>query len=286
MKKFFPSSSAFMIGDTVMTKYDGGCLRMILAKANGLRTGEIPEAYKRVGAAHENATYKELVADPTIKAVQKELPVKRMLTDSVLYSGRMDFKTVREGLEEPIIIEAKGTISKNTRRDVIRKRGFNISYLAQLVSYMFEARTTYGKLKCGYYEENEAGELQEMEGHTFKVRITDSGRIDVDGEPSGHNVAEMLAHQRAAARVIERNEIGPRPDKWNQKWGGPCTSCALARTCELVDSGAIETGDDFIASAKQDGEAAKAVQRVEPVVNKIKVKKPKGESKNGKSKKN
>jgi hypothetical protein len=272
-KKFYPSSSAFMLGDVVMTKYDSGCLRSILAKANGIRTGEIHPVYKRVGAAHEDAYAELLSQDDKNISIEREVQVKKEISLDVQYSGRMDFRVLRalpDGTHETIIHETKGTVSKNTRRD-FRKGEYNVSYLAQLVSYMVDERTTKGKLVCGYYEEDDSGVLRMQETREYRVTVTDTGRLDVDGEPSGYNVADLLAHRRAAAAVLENHEVGPRPDKWNQKWGGPCGRCAFSKTCDAWDSGALGTDTAmFLGSAEEDAAVARATVQADPIINKVK----------------
>lgn len=278
MKKFYPSSSAFMIGDTVMTKYDSGCLRSILVKASGIKTGDIHPVYKKVGATHEWRYLVELRQDEKNISIEAEVVTKKKLSEEVMYSGRMDFRVMRDTTEGPVCVihETKGTVSKNTRRDW-RKGEYNLTYLAQLVSYMVDERSTRGMLVCGYYEENDHGALERLEQRRFKVQITDSGRIDVDGQPSGFNVADLLTHRRAVVEILEENKIGPRPDKWNQKWGGPCTRCAFKNTCDKYD----ELGGDtkgFLESAEEDARLARETPQADPVVNKIKIKKPKGET--------
>ena len=288
MKKFYPSSSAFMIGDTVMTKYDGGCLRSILAKANGVRTGELHPTYKRIGAVHEEKYHKELLADENYAKVLREIPIRKSIADTVDYSGRLDFLTMSAKDDTEVVHECKGTASKNARRDY-RKGIYNVTYLAQTVSYMIDRRTTRGKMVCGYYEQNDLGDLLEQERHVFRVTITETGRIDVNGEPSGYNVADVLAHRHAAAQHIERNEVGPRPDKWNQQWGGPCTRCVFNQACEKYDNTQERNTETFLRDAEICVQTAP--KQPDPVINKVKVKKlkaekkPKGSKKNGREEK-
>jgi hypothetical protein len=261
--KFYPSSSAFMVGDTVVTKYNSGCLRSILIQSHGIREGDIPEAYQRVGAEHERVHEQELNAQGVLYV--REMVTKAQLSDKVEYSGRADFVCTIPNVGT-VIDECKGHSSKNTRRDVIRNGEYNISYLAQLVSYMTRFRTQKGRLVCGYYEETEDGALVRQEERTFKVEIDDAGGIDVDAVPSGYSVADLLAHQRAAVRVLENQEVAARPDKWNQKFGGPCTFCPFKAACDQYDTqgGSVQ---EFLESAKA---AVKALPpKKVPEINKV-----------------
>lgn len=278
MKKFYPSSSGFLQAGTVITKYDSGCLRSILIKSEGIRTGEIPLIYQQVGKAHEDQHLAALKADPRVLAVVPEFKISRQLTDEVEYAGRADFKVFLHGREEPIVHETKGTVSKNTRRDVIKKGLYNVSYLAQLVSYMVQFRTTKGKLVCAYYEdaaeEGAPVELVKVDERTFRVEINDAGNIEVDGQPSGYGVEDLLAHQAAAVEVLTTGTIADRPDKWNQKYGGPCSNCAFKKTCDAWDQGALQSREEFLCSARLDAEAAQTNAKEDPKP--FKVKKPKG----------
>lgn len=235
-----------MVGDTVVTKYNSGCLRSILIQSHGIREGDIPEAYQRVGAEHERQHAEDL-KDAGIPFV-REMVIKAQLSANVEYSGRADFVCTIPNVGT-VIDECKGHSSKNTRRDVIRNGEYNISYLAQIVSYMTRFRTQKGRLVCGYYEETEDGALVRQEERTFKVEIDDAGGIDVDAVPSGYSVADLLAHQRAAVRVLENQEVATRPDKWNQKFGGPCTFCPFKAACDQYDAqgGSVEA---FLSSAQ------------------------------------
>lgn len=246
MYKFYPSSSAFMVGDLVITKYDSGCLRSILIRANGIRTGAIPELYQRCGATAEV----QHAADLKAKGVTfiREMGLKAQLTPNVEYSGRADFVCQVPNIGT-VVDECKGHTSKDTRRSVIRNGEYNISYLAQLVSYMVRLRTQKGRLVCGYYEEDERGQLVRQEERTFKVEIDEDGAILVDGVSSTYSVTDLLAHQRAAARVLENQEIAPRPDKAAQKYGGPCSYCPFKAACDAHDL-SPSTTDEFLALAQ------------------------------------
>jgi len=169
--------------------------------------------------------------------------------------------------------------SKNTRRDVIRKGEYNLSYLAQLVSYMVRLRTQKGRLICGYYEENHAipPVLERQEERIFKVEIDGDGSILVDGASSGFGVADLLAHQRAAVRVLENQEVGPRPDKAVLKYGGPCSFCPFKAACDSYD--VIGGGtEQFLQLARN----AVAALPPKPAPKAFKTKKPSKEKSNGK----
>jgi hypothetical protein len=278
MKKLYPSSAAFMMGDVVVTEYDSGCLRKILLTEKGIKS-PFPAIYGRLGAVHEILHEQKIRTDEQVESFLREVPIRVPITDypNVQYSGRADFICQYVDKKE-VIHETKATISKNTRLQM-RKGQVKTNQLAQLVSYMIIRQTQWGKIIAGYYEENAAGELVQTEEKIYKVFIDDEGAIWVDGQPSGFTVYDQIAHRQAAAQVISEGIIGGRPDKWDDKYKGPCARCIHKDTCTAVDIGAIATPEAFVQQAKRDSETALENRKPDPVPNKLKVKKP---SKKGK----
>lgn len=262
-KRLYPSSSAFMWGDTVLTEYDSGCLRSILLRAHGAVTS-IPKVFERVGAAHEDWYENVLKQDPTLITFSREVVIKQPIegAEGVLYSGRMDVLAAHKA--GTVIHETKGTISKNSRLSVIRKGLVKLNQLAQLVSYMIVKQVPRGKLVVGYYEEDEHGALVHQEGREFKVEIDDSGSILVDGTPSGYSVFDQIAHRQAAAKVLAGNVVAARPDKWDQKWGGPCGNCVFKSACDRYDQGQFATVEEYIDAGREAARDAEANKGVEP----------------------
>ncbi len=260
-KRLYPSASAFMWGNSVITEYDSGCLRSILLSAHGART-EIPKVYMQVGAAHEEWYEGQLKADDRVSGFEREVPVQFPVPDyeDVTYSGRIDVVVDYLHLEDAVLAETKGTISKNTRLKVIRKGIVKLNQLAQLVSYMIAKQVSRGKLVVGYYQATDSGELVHCEGREFRVTIDEAGLILIDGIPSGFSVMDQLAHRQAAARVLSTGEIADRPANADQKYGGPCTYCTFKDVCDKYDKGDV-SGPEFIAGGL---EAARTAVTKEP----------------------
>ena len=245
MIKYYPSSSGFLVGGLAVTKYNNGCLRSILIQSHGIREEGIAQLHIDCGARHEETHEAELKVQGV--PYVREMVIKAELKPGVEYSGRADF--VCQESVGTVVDECKGHTSKNTRRDVIRKGEYNVGYLAQLCSYMVRLRTQYGRLVCGYYEEDDLGRLHRQEERTFKVEIDDDGSILVDGASSGYGVADLLAHQTEAIRVLETQEIAARPDKAGLKFGGPCSFCPFKAACDSYDATGGST-EDFLALAR------------------------------------
>lgn len=279
-KKINPSSAAFLWDNLVITDYSSGCLRAILMNSKGIREASIPKAYAEVGEAHEKQHELMLQSSDQVVAYVREYAVKVPVAgyEDIMYSGRIDFLCNYLSVGK-VVHETKGTISKNTRLKVLRKGEVKVNQLAQLVSYMIVVKTTKGKLFCAYYELDN-GVLQKQEERVFKVEIDDSGAIFIDGTQSQFTVQQQMAHRNMSAKVVQNDLIYDRPDKWNQKFGGPCTSCVFKRTCDAYDDIPM-TVEEFCDSAKQDI-ALKAVidaSKPSPLPNVKRVSKTKKENK-------
>lgn len=287
MIKLYPSSAAFMQEDTVITGYDSGCLRKILLTSKNVR-GQIPTVYMEVGAVHENQYEALLKSDPTVSRFLRELPIKQPVPgfETVMYSGRMDF-VVEEILKRTegvtfapmktreVITETKGSISKTTRREVIRKGNVKVNQLAQLVSYMIARQSPYGRLVCAYYERHpETLQLVKCEERMFKIFIDDEGAVLIDGMPSGFTVEDQINHRKAAAKVLVEDRVGERPDGWTDIYKGPCCRCIHKDTCSRFDAGHVKDTEEFVALARVDLDIAVINKKPEPEANWLKIKKP------------
>lgn len=260
LKKYYPSSAAFMFGDLTMTKDSSGCLRRILFASHGLRD-EIDPIYSEVGKAHEEWV------ESRLKGFQREVPVRgQVLGTDVEYSGRADF------LNEHEIIECKGTISKRVRLDVIRKGNVKINHLAQLVSYLIQLERSNGALIVGFYEQNEDKQFICTEHREFKITIDDEGRILIDGTLSGYRVHDQLAHMQRAAKHLAEGTLGPRPADWDAKYTSPCNYCPFKSACDKVDSG---ERSDPLALAKEALDEHKLKPKREIEIPQLKLKKEK-----------
>lgn len=263
--KIYPSSAGFLWGTLVKTEYDSACLRSILIRSHGVRT-PIAKTYSKVGEVHEGLHEQELRQDSRVEGYERELVIKSEVIDGVFYSGRCDFKVEYKGVGT-VIHECKSTVGRGTRDSAIRRGKVKINHLAQLSSYLTQLRTTRGKLVYGYYELNELDVYEQVERRDYKVQVNDVGALYVDGQPSGYNVADQLAHQLAAAKVLKEQIIWDRPDNAFASWGSPCNFCPFRRTCDEYDAGKIETVEELVESARED---VKGYVVTEPKVNRIK----------------
>lgn len=249
------SSSGFMWGDLVISKYSSPCLRNIYLKAWGIYTGLSDPKYAVLGALNEERYEKEDVASyPDLKSAEREQEIKNPLSfnSSYLFSGRADFVTESYGNPNVVVHENKSADSTNTRLEVIRKGNYVPENLAQLVSYMDQKKTPYGVLSYDFYERGKSKKQEDVskwyrrEGRRFAVEINKNGIILVDQQASLFSIRDLWDHQKAQVRCIENDEIGPRPYNWEQKWGSPCTFCKFKPVCDRWDSEEIKTTKEFV----------------------------------------
>lgn len=230
--KLYNSAAAFAIGNAVYTETSSGCLRAIVLSANGIRTDIAPE-YKRVGALHEDLYAVKL--GPTLKA--RELPVRRELSNGVLQSGRMDFILTNDEIHE-----TKGSYSETVKRGPIGKGEPKLNHLAQLVTYLINAKQPVGKLIYGYYEETPDGkDLVLKAERAIEVRIGEDGTILIDGAISEWNVADQLKHTELAANALTDSQVPPRPINADDGYASPCRFCDFRTACDKYDEGGQNT---------------------------------------------
>lgn len=255
MLKYYPSSSGFIdeLGQ-VYTKYDSGCLRSILA-SQGL-TKTIPKFYKTLGDADEE-NFEKVIQSLNLK-YQREKPIKRQLSETVQYSGRIDFEVETEnGI---VIVEKKATVSTSVRLQCIRKSNYRSGNLAQLVSYLLHTELSFGTLRYDFYQQKEDGTLVSTEHRTYEVEIKEDGRIFVDGLPSPFSAEDQVRHMVVATEALDKNEVKQRPKDWMEHWTSPCRFCKFSGTCDKYDEGSI-SDEDFVTLAQDEYELR---TRIEP----------------------
>lgn len=257
--------AAFSQADQIVTDYPSGCGRHILISAHGIRNPDIPEAYKIVGELNEVRWQEELTGDTSVTEVLREEPVKGDVygSEEIKYSGRADFiVTYEDGHEE--VHECKATVSKTSRREVLRKGNVKLNHLAQLLSYMIQLELQDGKLVYGYYqypwsENHDSTELVCTEDRVFKVRIEDDGRVTVDGLPTAYTVLDQLHHMQRVVKILTDKEIADRPALVST-WSSPCRWCPFNQICNEIDA----TGMDLKTLLLKAEKALEKEQQREP----------------------
>lgn len=241
--KIYPSASGFVRGQGVITEYNSGCLRYIVASQDTIRKTIDPK-FMKVGEVHENRHAEALGASMKLR----EEPIKVEINNKVVLSGRADFITSDDSIHE-----TKATLSKNFRRDVIRKGKYKLSHLAQTVCYMLHFKLNRAKIVTGYYEEDTSPSGQAFyafrEGRDFAITLDEHGEVYVDGEDSGYSVSDQYKHTLAVAEVLVSGEIKDRPIN-HVDFTGPCFFCPLKLLCKSYDKGEVDQ-KGFKAKAKQ-----------------------------------
>ena len=238
--KYNPSSSGFLLPAGTMSDYSSGCLRYMLVSSKQ-RTPYFDPLFAKIGAFHER-WYEAKLGDQ-VEGV--EVVVKSDITPLTEFSGRMDFVT-----KDKRIHETKASFSNNFYLDVIRDGKYKLSHLSQIVCYMIDLEQMEGVIACGYYEMDSQGEFSQSGFRTFTVTIDANGKILVDGEHTGYDVFQQLAHRNAAAAVLESQTVAGRPANVGS-YKSPCNYCPMRNTCDRYDAEEIDK-DEFIAQGIND----------------------------------
>lgn len=212
----------------ILAAYSSGCLRYI-PLSKGAPPVVIDPIYELLGAHHED-WYATVLGD---RLKEREFVVRKELSETVMYSGRVDFIDV-----DGVIHETKASLSPSFKYDVIRKGKYKISHLAQLVSYMIQLQAVKGVIACGFYKLRKDDSFERVETRLFDVKIDTDGSIIVDGVDTGHTVVSQYQHTLAVKKALETGEIGERPVNSNE-FSGPCTWCPLKLSCNKYDKGDI-----------------------------------------------
>lgn len=235
--KIYPSSAGFMKGQGVVTEYNSGCLRYIVAAKNSPKQ-PINPVYEKIGELHENRHAETLGTDLD----QREVKISVDVSDKVTLSGRCDFIT-----KSGEIHETKGSITPNFLYSVIRKGKYKISHLAQLTAYLIHFKILKGKIVTAYYKHSKSPMGTDVftfkEGRDFRVDIDQEGKILVDGADSGHTVLEQYKHTLAVAEVLITEKIKDRPIN-HIDFSGPCFFCPLKKLCGKFDKKEV-TEEEF-----------------------------------------
>ena len=250
-----------MWGRIVFTDYGSGCLRSILAKSRGVRTGEIDECHKIRGAFNEEEYKKKLERDK-IPYLDETKVVEQIGDTGVIFSGRVDIRVDPDNTGEfPVPEELKSTESKSKKSAVISGGKYGLNQMAQLVAYMVALRSTIGRLIFTYYDRAKdgtysrppdkmyAGRLLKSE-RIFEVEVDERGTLVIDNKPSQWTVDDQLLWRQTAAEVINSGEVWERPFNYDSNYGSPCKFCEFSQTCQKWDDGILNTTEEFVRSAQ------------------------------------
>lgn len=234
--KIYPSSSGFSQGTGIVTDYNNGCLRYVVASIGAIRK-DLDPIYGQLGLIHEDWWAAQLGS----QLAEREQPVQKMLTENIQYSGRVDFKTVSGEIHE-----TKASLSPSFLYQVIRKGKIKIGHLAQLVSYIIHHKSTKGKLIAGYYKLDIVDTKQVFtlkEHRIFDINIDTDGKIMVDNYNSGFTIQDQLGHLYQTVKALQEQTIGARPIN-HIEFMGPCMFCPLKSLCTTYDKSFI-TDEEF-----------------------------------------
>jgi PD-(D/E)XK nuclease superfamily len=216
-----------------------GCPRVIKLRAHGFQSGIVEGSTAKVfkvGHLFEDWFAKE---NPGLKI---EHPVTFQITEDVQFAGHIDF------VGEEFIYELKSVTSKNTYRDVFKKKKPKDQNLIQLITYMVALERDKGKLIYGsfvntitydMFEEIGDDEFEEMcetltpdDTIEFFITITKDGDVLCDGKSTDISVTDICEFWNQAAAMVVDEEVPAKPGKINEKnYFGPCHFCDMKNIC-------------------------------------------------------
>lgn len=242
------SSSAFAWGQQVFTDFNTGCLRKILLQSLQV-TETVASKYGKLGAENEERHAKRLFESVQLGSYERERSFSRPIDHKVTLSGHIDF-VIKDATDHAVRIdELKSVQSPNQYRQIVKHGKYKLENLAQTVAYMGESRVQHGHLIYTYYKEGAGG--SPTDERIFDVAIDRFGRIGVDSQPTQFHYQDVLAHQAAAAHVIAKKEIGPRPFDGERLFTGACGYCAFKGACDRYDSGTVRGLEAFVDLARE-----------------------------------
>lgn len=234
MKKFSinPSSLSFCRGGRIITEQYNACPRHILAtkklKDLGLSTRfDIPKIYMAIGELGEELIKMKLGLD----AQHRELALEHTIGEvGQVFRGRMDFYYRDKG----IVYEVKSTISKNIRREAIKKGVPKVNHLAQVAAYMMFENCDLGYLIYVYFEFDSELSLTH-EWRQYTVTIEDDN-VMLDDEPSGYTMTELYDAIELIKWTLTQEAI-PAEAPISPKEQSVCGLCPFNKTCFEISQG-------------------------------------------------
>jgi hypothetical protein len=228
-----PSSAAFAINGTVVTDNHSSCPRGMIFKAELNKPDYIDPKYQIMGARGEDM-YQADLEQLQPWAFHKEYKVTDYF-EGVKRNGRVDFLVHHPDFR--VACECKTTQSKAVFNEVFIYGRPKIGHLAQVVFYLIMLEETRGKLIYRYWPTQEV--------KTFKVEVSDTGRLLIDGTASEYSVADQLSHQLMCVEAITTQD---KPEKIPSR---TCRYCLYKEECRAFDT-ADCTIKEFIEEIKND----------------------------------
>lgn len=189
--------------------------------------------------------------------LEKEREVRFEVNDDVEFIGHIDYS------DEEYLYELKSVTSKNTFREVFKKKKPKMQNVLQLATYMVALERDKGKLIYGSFTNTlQYDMLEDLDDDKFEdicdtlkpdatmefnITISDSGTFSCDGEEIDLHVSDIVEFWEAASQIILDDEVPVKPEKINSKsFFGPCDFCELKNIC----ANEYDSWDEFYLTVK------------------------------------
>ena len=236
------------------TDTSNGCPRIIKLRAHGFQPAITEASTQKVfKLGHLFETW-FAVENPSLTP---EHEVRFSITEDVEFVGHVDF------INDDFIYELKSVTSKNTFRDVFKKKKPKEQNLLQLITYMVALERDKGKLIYGSfintitYDKFETlgdDEFEQMcedikpdDTIEFFITLSSDGQFYCDGNPLDISVSDICEFWDKASQMIMDEEVPDKPTRLNEKnYFGPCHFCDMKNIC----ASDYDSWDEFYHTVK------------------------------------
>lgn len=255
MKQIRGGNAAIFRNGEFRTDSSSGCVRIAKLRSNDFQAAiDEPRTLKVFKIGHMFEDWFQYQSKTPLK---KEEQVKFEINKDVEFIGHIDY------MDDEFLYELKSVTSKNTYRDVFKKKKPKMQNVLQLATYMVALERDKGKLIYGSFlktvsydqlEELGDDEFEDMcdtlkpdELMEFNIHMCENGHFYCNNVEIGIHILDITEFWNEAAKLIINKDIPPRPEKLDSKsFFGPCDYCPLKDIC----ANEYDSWDEFYQTVK------------------------------------
>lgn len=195
--------------------------------SEGAKRTDLHPDYAAIGNMHEE------LHEQQYPEAKREVPFKRVVSDTATLSGRADF------VFESHVDECKATFSKPAFKDAQNGKP-NMSHLSQLVCYLMEFGQSRGRLIYGYFEKSKEGKLVRKDVATIEITL-DNTHVQVGGLDTGYTTDDLTNTILQIDKWKQSDSLAPRPSK--DGFASSCRYCPLNQLCDFAERQGLTVTD-------------------------------------------
>lgn len=251
MRKFriYPSSTGVVENCMVKTSKSSVCHRSKWFEHRDMPRSDIPNLYQLIGDFWENMVgtriRRNLFTD--IKSGKVKINREKSMSgvfEGVTISGRADYLV--EGDNGVVVHECKALASSTRRKKCVYDRVADREHIIQTVLTMLLAKSNIGVIHYAFVCYNNEGTdfMVPKDQHCeISVYLSDSGDIQVDGNPWEYNLGHIFEYCLKADREVPSDSLPDRPyiDP-GSPYSSPCNRCVFSDICDKTDTNEMVQG--------------------------------------------